>query len=241
MKIITIIQLVAIILVILFTCNQVVIASDAIINADKLTQSTDKPNEGNSGGVHIPFVMPSKEEVLTIKDTDVVIGCANAKNIIIEYSSLGCPHCAEYYKEIFPMIKVKLIDTCKTKYVYRDFPTTRPALKGAALVRCGATDSKTNKIDNQKYFELLRTFFSTQASWAFTSSYEINLTKIASISGLPTEKIQNCLKNDDISSEIVSDAFISVKVLNLSHSPSIFVNGENIGVPNYEKIAELVK
>ena len=182
----------------------------------------------------------TKEDILKIQDNDIVIGCENAPNIIFEYSSLGCPHCAEYYKDIFPKIKLKLIDTCKTKYVYRDFPTTRPALKGAALVRCSATDTSTNKIDNQKYFELLRMLFSTQMSWAFTNSYEDNLTKILSIAGMPQEKIKNCMQDEDLASEIVNNAFTSMKNLNLSHSPSMFVNGENIGVPSYEKIEKLM-
>ncbi len=216
-----------IVLINLLFCCQYVFASDDNVN--------EKAN------TDVSTATPAKEDILKISDKDTVLGCANARNIIIEYSSLGCPHCAEYYKNVFPIIKAKLIDTCKAKYVYRDFPTTKPALIGAVLARCGAIDLVTKEIDSQKYFTLLQTFFSTQSSWAFTSNYENDISRIAGIAGMPVDKITACLKNAEISDKIVSDAFIAMKTLNLSYSPAMIINGESIGVPNYEKIAKLMK
>ena len=82
----------------------------------------------SQNGVYIPSIIPTKEEVLRVKQNDVIIGDPEAKNIMIEYSSLACPHCAEYYRNIFPKIKSELINKSKVRYIYRDFPTTRSAL-----------------------------------------------------------------------------------------------------------------
>src|SRR6185437_1043451 len=59
-------------------------------------------------------------------------GNPKAKVTVIEYASLGCPHCAHFDTEDYPQLKKDYIDTGKIKYVYRDFPLDGRAA-GAAL------------------------------------------------------------------------------------------------------------
>ena len=61
--------------------------------------------------------MPTREEVLKVHDDDIVIGCKDSEHLIIEYSSLSCPHCAQYYRNVFPKIKAEIINKCKAKYI----------------------------------------------------------------------------------------------------------------------------
>lgn len=185
---------------------------------------------------YIPSVIPTKEEVLRVKHNDVAISCDNPKNVIIEYSSLACPHCAHYYQNVFPKIKAELINKCKVKYVYRDFPTTRSALKAAGVIRCIATQK--NKMNSEEFMRLIQMLFSSQASWAFSNEYEDHLKKLLSISGIPQDKITFCMQNNDILNEVISNSFTSMKALNMSHSPSIFLNGVELKNTSYEFIVE---
>jgi protein-disulfide isomerase len=180
-------------------------------------------------------IVPPKSDILLLKESDIVIGCNEAKHIIIEYSSLACPHCAKYYNEVFPKIKSEIINKCKAKYVYRDFPTTRSALEGVATARCISTND-SGKINSEEFFRLIQLLFNSQATWAFTSSYRDQLGKILSITGLPQEKISKCMENRELMEEIVSNAFISMKALNMSHSPSIFIDGVELPVTDFESI-----
>lgn len=184
---------------------------------------------------YVPDVVPPKEEVLRLKDSDIIIGCPEAKNTIIEYSSLSCPHCAEYFKNVFPKVKAELVNKCKVKYIYRDFPTTRSALKATAVARCVSMD-ENKKINPDEFFRILQTLFSSQVSWAFDNNYEANISKILSLVSVPQEKISACMKDNEIATEVISNSFIAMKALKMSHSPSIFINGIEVGSPNYESI-----
>lgn len=189
---------------------------------------------------YMSSVVPTKEEILKIKEDDIVIGCEEAKHVIIEYSSLSCPHCAQYYKDVFPKVKSEIINKCKAKYVYRDFPTTRSALKGVAVVHCISTGAD-GKVNGEEFFKFTQLLFNSQATWAFSDSYEANLSKILGITGISQEKISSCMSNSDLMGEIVAKSFISMKALNMSKSPSIFIDGVEIPVAKFDQINDAVK
>ncbi len=191
-------------------------------------------------GVYIPSIIPTKEEVLRVKQNDIIIGDPKAKNTLIEYSSLACPHCAEYYRNIFPKINTELINKSKVKYIYRDFPTTRSALRGTALIRCISLD-KNGDVNADEFFRLLQTLFNSQSSWAFSNNYEENLGKILGIIGVSQNIISKCMQNNDIATDIVSNSFVAMKALHMLHSPAIFINGVEVLSVDYDNIASIIK
>jgi protein-disulfide isomerase len=185
-------------------------------------------------------LIPSKEELLRLKVEDIVLGSPDAQNIIIEYSSLACPHCADYYIKDFPQIKRELINPGKVKYVYRDFPTTRSALYATGLARC--ITKKDEKIQPEEFFRLLQLLFQSQASWAFSNNYQEQLIKLLNLGGFSQEKIKFCSQvNDEHNKEIVSQAFLAIKALDIVGSPAIFVNGKMLSNHDFLKIREQLK
>ena len=198
----------------------------------QIAEADDKP--------YTPTVIPPREQILKIQEDDIVIGCRDAKHVIIEYSSLSCPHCAQYYKNIFPKIKSDIINKCKAKYILRDFPTTRSALKGAAVARCLST-LDDGSVNGDEFFKFIQLLFNSQASWAFSDEYEINLSKIFGITGASKDKISDCMANNDLMHEIISKSFIAMKALNMSRSPSIFIDGTEIPIATFDAINHAVK
>ena len=77
----------------------------------------------------------SLEDALSEKS----MGKKDAPVTIIEYSSLGCPHCAAFHRETLPQIKKDYIDTGKVRLIFNDMPFGTPALAAAALARWGGT------------------------------------------------------------------------------------------------------
>ena len=57
-----------------------------------------------------------------------ILGDLEAPNILVEYASLSCIHCANFHNRKLPEIKEKLISTGKLKYIYKDFPLDMPAM-----------------------------------------------------------------------------------------------------------------
>lgn len=184
---------------------------------------------------YMPTVIPSKEEVLRVKSDDVIIGCDEAKHVMIEYSSLSCPHCASYYKEIFPKVKSEIINKCKAKYIYRDFPTTRSALKGAVVARCLSLDDK-GKVQADTFLQFLQMLFQSQSSWAFSNAYEEHLRKMFGVIGVSQDRVSKCMQNDDLMHDIVSKSFTSMKALNMSYAPYIFIDGVEISPVTFDAI-----
>ncbi len=67
---------------------------------------------------------------------DIVLGDPDADTIIVEYASMTCPHCAHFYKEVFPELKKKYIDTGKARFIFREFPLDGLAVAASMLARC---------------------------------------------------------------------------------------------------------
>ena len=66
---------------------------------------------------------------------DMSMGNPDAKVTIIEYASASCPHCAAFYKDVFPTLKAEYIDTNKIHFIFREFPHNDAALAAFMLAR----------------------------------------------------------------------------------------------------------
>ena len=94
--------------------------------------------------------------------TDYVKGNPDASVVVIEYASLTCPHCAQFFNKQFPTIKEKYIDTGKIRFILRQFPLNEPALKAAVLVDCIG-----EKEGADRYYTFNHVLFDAQSKWAF--------------------------------------------------------------------------
>ena len=52
----------------------------------------------------------------------IVSGNDNARITIIAYESLTCSHCANFHKDVYPLLKKDYIDTGLAKIEFRHFP-----------------------------------------------------------------------------------------------------------------------
>lgn len=86
------------------------------------------------------------------------IGKATAPVTIVEYSSMTCTHCAQFYGEIFEPLKKKYIDTGQVRFIMREFPLDPVASMAFALPRCQPED---------KYDTVIKALFAKQKDWSF--------------------------------------------------------------------------
>ena len=64
------------------------------------------------------------------------IGNSNAKVIVKVFSSLTCPHCADFHSSIFENLKKDFIDKGLVKFEHHAFPLDMAALNAEIIVRC---------------------------------------------------------------------------------------------------------
>jgi protein-disulfide isomerase len=85
-----------------------------------------------------------------------VLGDADARVTIIEFTDLQCPYCARFATQTFPRIKQAYIDTGKVRYVSRDLPLAihQYALPAAVGARCAG--------EQGRYWEYRHAVFAAQ-------------------------------------------------------------------------------
>lgn len=161
---------------------------------------------------------------------DLVEGKPEAPIVMIEYASLGCPHCAEFAELVMPKIKTNYIDKGLVFLIMRRYPHTPPAM-GATLV------ASCLPVEEQKDF--MEVLFRTQALWAFDQKFEENLITVARRAGMTREKAEQCMKNDALFNSIRADQEVASKELGITGIPTFFVNGRKVGPGPYEEFEKL--
>lgn len=131
------------------------------------------------------FSACSEAEPLATEDAlkDSVIGDANAPVTLIEYSSLACPHCADFHINTLPEITKNYIDTGKVKLIVRDFPIGGPAYAAAMMARCVPPDRRTKFVD---------VLFKNQDMWSKAADPKTALARIGKLGGLSQEDFDRC-------------------------------------------------
>lgn len=71
-------------------------------------------------------------------------GQANAPVTLIEYSDFTCGYCLKFFRETWPRIQARYVDTGKVRFEYRDYPRADrgPGLDAAIAARCAGAQGK---------------------------------------------------------------------------------------------------
>jgi len=160
---------------------------------------------------------------------DIVMGNEDAPNVIVEYASMTCPHCAHFYTEVFPQVKEKYIDTGKARFVFREFPLDGLAVAASMLARCSGND---------RFYPMVDALFETQKTWALPGEDgKEKLLLIAKQAGFTQESFDKCLADKELFDKIVAVRKKAHEEYGVDATPSFFVNGKRltgVGLENFE-------
>ena len=147
------------------------------------------------------------------------IGKSDANITVKVFSSLTCPHCANFHKNIFENLKKDFIDKGLVKFEHHSFPLDLAALNAELITRC--------HVDNIKKFQLLGAIYKKQNQWAVGSDINIineSIKKIGLGSGLSNNKMDDCLKNETAQDEILNERIEAQKEYKIQSTPTIYIN-----------------
>jgi len=151
---------------------------------------------------------------------DIVIGDADAPNTIVEYASMTCPHCANFYTEVFPEVKAKYIDTGKARFIFREFPLDGLALAASMLARCAGND---------RFYPMIDGMFETQETWAVPGEDGKNkLLFIAKQAGFSQEKYDKCVGDEELANKVIEQRRRAHEEFGVDSTPSFFINGKRL-------------
>jgi len=83
----------------------------------------------------------------------VILGADNAPVKIKVFSSLTCPHCANFHIKIVSEIKKKYVESGKVQLIFIDFPLDQAAFNASKLLHC---------LDQKKQIAFLDTIYENQ-------------------------------------------------------------------------------
>ena len=168
--------------------------------------------------------------------TNLIIGSENAKVKIKVFSSLTCPHCADFHINIVPKIKKNYIDSGKVQLNLIDFPLDQAGFNASKLLHC---------VDKEKKLVFLDTIYENQSKWAVgddIKKIENNLKKIVKDLGINSSQFDKCLNNEVISDKILNDRIDGHKKYSINSTPTIIINEKKFeGNADYKNIKKKIE
>lgn len=155
---------------------------------------------------------------------DMVLGDPNAPVTLIEYASVTCGACYQFHQEVLPTIKERFVDQGHVKFVFREFPTAplEVALAGFSVARCTGPDN---------YFDMVEELFDNQRGILQASQIGAHHSAILAIAeryGVEGEEAYRaCINNREIR-QAIADVVMSGEDLNVSQTPTLFLQGEKL-------------
>jgi hypothetical protein len=161
------------------------------------------------------------DKLLAALPSDHVLGKPNAPNIIIDYFSLTCPHCANFSAAVLPVVKREWIDTGRARFIYRHFPSDSVATHAAQLAE-GA--------GRAKFYDAVSALFRAQVDWLTASDPESEMVKAVGEVGLSVAAARACFADERLLDKVIADVQ-SGQTLQVKATPTLFINEQNYGSP----------
>ena len=145
-----------------------------------------------------------------------------ASNIIVTvkvFSSLTCPHCADFHGKIYEELKKEYISVGKVKFEHHSFPLDLAALNAEKILQC--------KVDVSTNFEFLTEIYRQQSKWSLGSDIKIINDSIKAIGknfNLTEKQMNKCLADKKLEKEILNERIKAQKNYNVSSTPTIYLN-----------------
>lgn len=186
---------------------------------------------GAAVGGYLAFAPKEKAELTVAKSendelmakgplAENILGSPNAPVTIIEYSSMTCPHCANFHRKTLPDLKKKYIDTGKVRYIIREYPLDNLAMAAFMLARCAGPE---------KYFPFVETLYAQQRYWAFVEGDPVpELLKMAKQAGFTKESFDKCLSDQKLLEGLNWVRNRGHEKFQVNSTPTFFINGQKL-------------
>lgn len=144
------------------------------------------------------------------------LGRIDAPVTVYEYSSLTCPHCADFHRDTLPKLKANYIDTGKVRLVLRDYPLDRLSLVGAMMARCAP---------EQHYYKIVDILFSGQQGLVSAENPLETLKQTGRLAGMSDASLDACFSNESLLSAIQTVQEDARRIFDIRSTPSFVING----------------
>ena len=171
----------------------------------------------------------SNAEIVAISE-----GKKDAKIKMVVYESLTCSHCADFHKEIYPLLKENFINNGLVKIEFKNFPLDIAALNAAKIAHC-------NNDGNSKILHFL---YENQNKWVRGKTVEDlnkNLKNLIENSSYSLN-FDKCINDKTLEDHIIEDRINGVKSFKIQGTPTLIILGEKFEKPlTYKNIKKYLE
>ena len=172
------------------------------------------------------------------------IGCdsssqsKNNSNTVVNikvFSSLTCPHCAEFHGKIYEKLEREYIKLGKVKFEHVSFPLDLAALNAEKILQCDG--------NSQMNFKFLTELYSKQNKWAVGTDISIvnSIKSIGKKFALTEDEMNKCLANKNLEEKILNERIKAQKNYKITSTPTIYVNEKKYeGKRNYKSFKKII-
>ncbi len=151
-----------------------------------------------------------------LKPTDLrVYGDKQNPLTIYVFSSLTCPHCSVFHRDIMPELKSQYVDTGKAKLIHVDMAYDPMAMTGFTISRCISPD---------KYDSFMTVMFENQMMWANAEKPREVMTRFATmLGGMTKNDVDVCLANEELKKTIIKQRTNLSELYQVTGMPTVVV------------------
>lgn len=163
------------------------------------------------------------------------LGRADAPVVIYEFADFQCPGCGQFASMVAPLIKERLVQPGKVRYVYYDFPLIDIHQNAFLAARAGRCANEQGK-----FWEFHDVIYGQQPNWSTESDPSDLFVEYAVRAGVQEGPFETCLRSDRFARE-VSESMELGKSLGVGGTPTLIVNGRRLGsTPTMAELERMV-
>ena len=171
-----------------------------------------------------------------MRDYKIFLGSDQAPVKIKIFSSLTCPHCANFHKNVVLKIKKNYVELGKVQLIFIDFPLDQSAFNASKLLHC---------LGKKKQMTFLDSVYENQNQW--TSGSDINeinnnLKEMVKILGINSSQFDKCVNDDAIGDKILEGRINGQEKYSINSTPTIIINEKKFeGSATYKNIKKKIE
>ena len=165
------------------------------------------------------------------------VGGPEAKVTVKVFSSLTCPHCAEFHLKIYDQLEKDFISVGKVVFEHHAFPLDVAALNAEKILQC----KNKNLVD----YNFLAEIYKKQNKWTIGSDIKVinqALKNIGKDFGLQEDEMNKCLADKSLEEKILNERIKAQNTYSVRSTPTILVNEKKYEKPrDYKSFKKVIE
>jgi len=144
---------------------------------------------------------------------------SNSVVIVKVFSSLTCPHCADFHGKVYKKLENEYISTGRVKFKHHAFPLDLAALNAEKILQC-TNDGQTNIV-------FLTEMYKKQNKWSIGTNIKVineSIKKIGKEFNLSENQMNECLADKILEEKILNERIEAQKNFKVKSTPTVYLN-----------------